>query len=458
MRIFTALCISMLVCVCVASQDRISRADRAKMRETRETMRGLHLDLTTYHQLNGQYPDDLKALVSSNLREVLPKDAWEKDFTYTREDRDFKLTSLGADGKPGGKLANVDIVWTEAGEYREMTADERAERERRLEEQRFETTKLLARRRMVVIAGEVVNKRRTSGAWPKQLEDCRRDGETDADKVVNLCFADPFGHAFTLRLLPHENFAVVCWGADGKEGGAGRDTDFVVTEREVRKEYADYRDYWGYNPWNGDWRVENLANDVKRYKERFGTLPNELADLTRAGNGPNGPIQAIRNSIPQDDWGNDYVLITLGDEEFYVGGLGKDQLEGGVKDNADVIFPRPGAVAEEMDEWEEPMPAQNDDEILYEVAQALMDDIISRANEYHAANDSYPATLEDIADKFPEKAVPLDPWEAPFIYALTMDADGKVTGFTLTCHASDSAEGGDSWAADIVLNQDYEQQ
>ena len=458
MRLLAVLAICFSLLVTVGAQDRIPRADRAKMRETRETMRSLHLDLTTYHQINGNYPEDLKTLVDDEVLESVPKDAWGRDFNYTHEKPEFRLTSYGSDGKPGGKLAAADIVWTPNGEHRELTADEKAAREQKLEEQRFEATKLLARQRMVVVGGEVVSYRRDEGKWPAELGDCVRDGTDTEDEAINACFRDPFGHEFGLRLLPNENFAVVCWGTDGEEGGTGRDGDFVVTERDVRKRYNAMRDSWGYDPWSNDWQIENLANDVERYKERFGKLPEELGDLTRGGQGPDGPIPAIRNSIPHDQWGNEYVLVKLNEDEFYVAGLGKDGLEGGVKDNADVIYPMPGRVEENVEEFEMPIPEQDDDEILHEVAVEMVNDIIAKANEYHAAEGSYPATLEDLAEQFPGDTVPLDPWENAFVYTLTKDAEDAVTGFTVTCYGSDGAEGGDDWAADIVLNQGYEQQ
>lgn len=458
MRVLISLCLCLLIGATVPlAQERIPRGDRAKMRETRETLRALHLDLTTYHQLNGEYPAELKALVDNQLREAVPKDAWGREFNYSIENGKFKLVSYGADGKPGGKLGAADITWTETGEHRELSADEKAERDRLLAEQRFEATKLLARRRMIVVASEVVDFRREQGKWPANIDECKRSGTEGADLAVNACFDDPFEHGFKLKQLPKENFAVVCYGADGEEDGTGHDADFVVTEREVRKEYNDWRDYWGYDPYNNDWQVENLANDITHYKERFGELPTELDDLTRGGQGPNGPLPAIRNSIPQDRWGNQYVLVVVG-EDFYVAGLGQDRLEGGVKDNADVIYPVPGKFEEVYEEWEEPMPEQDDDEILHEIALELVNDVITNVNEYHAENENYPDSLAAVADKFPDNTVPLDPWEHSFVYALTKDAEGAATGFTVTCYGSDGAEGGESWAADIVLNQAYEPQ
>jgi general secretion pathway protein G len=455
MRILITLTLVAVLVSVTGAQERIARADRTKMRETRETMRSLHLDLTTYQQVHGDYPAELKSLINSKLREEIPKDAWGRDFQYTSDEDDFRLVSLGADGKPGGKLADADIVFTVAGETRELTEDERAELLRKLEENRYQANRVLARKRMTVIGSEVVNHRRENGAWPKSLDDCRREGEDEDDAAVNACFQDPFGHGFVLRLLPHDNFAVICWGADGKEGGQGRDSDFVITEREVRAGYNSYRNFWGYDPWGNDWQIESLANDVQRYKDRFGRLPDELNDLTRGGAGPDGPLQPIRSSIPEDRWGNAYVLIKAGDDEFYVVGLGKDGIEGGVKDNKDIIHPVPGQVRQEPDYWDEPaVPMQDDDEVLYEIAEELLRDIVEKVNAHHAAEGSYPASLADIAEAFPGGDVPLDPWDTAFKYELTKDADGTVTGFSVTCLGSDGAPGGAGWAADITLDQD----
>lgn len=461
MRNLIAISICLCMLTVVVGQDRIPRADRVKMRETRETMRGLHLDLTTYQQIHAEYPDSLKALIDNQLREAVPQDGWGREFQYSLTDNGFRLVSLGSDGKSGGEGGAADIVWTQNGEFREMTADEKAERERRQQASREQALRLLARRRMEIVACEVVNYRREQTRWPNKLDDCKRTGNSAEDQAVNACFADPFGHGFQFKQLPKENFAIICWGADGKEDGEGRDADFVVTEREVRKVYNDYRDYWRYDPWNNDWQVENLANDVERYLERFGRLPAELADLTRGGNDPDGKaLPPIRNSIPRDSWGNEYVLVALNDTEFVVAGLGKDQVEGGIQDNADVIFPVPGKAAESAKgmDFAEIKPQQNDDEILHEIARELMNDIITKVVAHHADTGSYPAALGDIAEQFPDETVPLDPWENAFVYTLTLDADGGATGFTLTCYGSDGAEGGENWAADITLNQAFEEQ
>jgi len=470
MRILSLLLTVLLCAGALAAQERISRGDRAKMRETRETMKQLQLDLATLNQMRGTYPENLKALVDDKLREALPKDAWGREFAYQLStEHGYKLTSWGADGKAGGDGGNRDIVWTSQGELRELSTEEKAEQAARLEEQRFQASRLVARKRMVQVGAELVNHRRDKGAWPKSLDDCKRSGNAGEDAAVNRCFTDPWGKPFSLKLLPNDNFAIICWGLNGTEGGTGRDADFVITERDVRAEHYRTRDeYWGWRGdyYGGDWRVQNLAEDVQRYKEKNGKLPEELSDLTRGGQAPDGGVAPpIRNALPKDSWGNDYIYVKLGDEEFFVVGLGKDGIEGGIKDNADVIYPKPGtdpaAIAEE-DEWGEAVmeevkeePADENDALAV-VAREYMLDIIDKLNAHKADKGALPASLDEIKDAFVGKVVPADPWENAFIYTLVKDAEGNVTGFTLTCLGSDGAEGGEGHAADIILNQDSE--
>jgi len=464
-RVIPALCLLTLLCATTLAQETINRGDRAKIRKTRETLSALALDLATVRQMQGEYPGSLKALIDASLREALPKDAWDRDFAYeTSTEHGFRLTSWGADGKAGGVGAGRDIVWTKNGELREMTAAELSEYQAKLKAARQQAERVLARARMVQAGAEVVNHRRDKGAWPAKLEDCRRAGTSAADKAVNLCFTDPWGRPFVFKLLPHDNFAIVCWGADGKEDGKDHDADFVVTEREVRALQNSFRDdWWRWDSDNGvDWQVQDLAQDVLRFKQAYGKLPEELSELTRPG--PAGkadaPRQAMRAALPRDRWENEYVYIKLSAEEFYVVGLGKDAIEGGIKDNKDAIHPVPGtepARGGESDGFGPGMvmPEPDDNAALAEVASELMLEMIDKLNAHKADKGAWPATLDDIADQFVDEAVPLDPWEHEFIYTLTRDGDA-VTGFTLTCLGSDGSSGGDDHAADITLNQDGE--
>jgi type II secretory pathway pseudopilin PulG len=366
---------ALLLIVCfvpAVGQDRISRADRTKMRETREAMRALQLDLSTYQQIHEAFPDELKALVTSNLRDEVPKDGWGREFSYaTAAERGYRLISLGADGKVGGDGGNADITFDSTGEVRTLTKDELAARATRREAQRLQGLRLVARQRMVALGAALVSQRRTDGKWPETLEVLRKPGNTPPDLAFNRCMLDPWGREFALRLLPHENFAVVCWGADGEEGGTGLDGDFVITERDVRAGVTSNRReaFWGWGmELEHDWQARALANDVFEYKKRFGKLPNELEDLMRAGTDADGKaIAPVRSHIPRDKWENEYVFVRLSEDEFYVAGLGKDGLEGGAKDNRDTLHPKPGEVFSPEPRWDDdmdvPFPMPEPDEM-----------------------------------------------------------------------------------------------
>lgn len=474
MRFSSILCLPVLLLLIgggLASQDKISRIDRTRMRETRETMRAIALSLRTIQQMSedGAYPDALKALVDNKLEEAVPKDAWGREFSYALSiDSGYELTSWGADGKAGGEGAARDIVWTPQGELRKMSADEKEAFEKKREEQRFQGARVVARQRMIQVGNEVVSYRRKNEKWPAALSDCKRTGDSTEDAAVNACFKDSWGHDFSFKTLPHDNFAVICWGKDGEDGGKGRDADFVITEREIRVIYDEYRNDMGWGGYydEGDWQVQNLARDILTYQDRFGALPDDLNDLTRGGqaakkdeNGNPVAVQAIRNALPRDRWGNEYAYVKLNASEFYVVGLGKDQLEGGVKEDVDAIYPKPGDDPRE-DYWGEepevfvkPVPQQNDDELLVEIANEVMLDIVEKLNAYKAANGTYPGSLDDLMDEFVDGVVPLDPWENEFTYTLTKAELETDAGFQLTCFGSDGAEGGDDFAADIVMDQ-----
>lgn len=437
-------------------ENKISRADRGKIRDTKATLGKLASDLRTYTQIHDNYPDELKALVTSQLRESLPQDAWGRDFTYSRDAaKGFVLTSLGADGKAGGKDADADIVWTRDGEQRTLTDAQKAALEKQREELRFQAHGAVARKEMVVIGTQAVTWRRDKGAWPESAKGLRKEPATDDEKAIDRCFVDPWGHDYDLRLLAHDNFAVVCWGQDGKEGGSERDADFVITEKEVRSSYLQRArwDEWGGWRGNTDWRVNDLVESIRKFKKKVKRLPETLEELTRPGLTEDGA--AIRPSLPKDRWGKDYVYVLYGPEEFFVVGLGKNQLEGGTGEDADTVAPEPGVVEREYEEWN-PEPAEDQDALRAEIAREQARDIVDKVNEHKTAKGAWPESLESVKAKFAGEVVPLDPWGRSFVYALTKDDKGVATGFTVTCRGKDGAEGGTGTSADIVINQDKE--
>jgi general secretion pathway protein G len=70
-----------------------------------------------YKVETGQYPVRLADLLGRYARETELKDAWGNPYVYAvpgTQGRPFDLTTLGADGKPGGEGRDRDRTWTSA--------------------------------------------------------------------------------------------------------------------------------------------------------------------------------------------------------------------------------------------------------------------------------------------------------------------------------------------------------
>jgi general secretion pathway protein G len=107
----------------------MGETDKAKQAKAKMQIESLESALKIYKLDNGSYPSTeqgLKALVEAptignlpkNWRQggylekgKVPKDPWGNDFVYTSPGShgDFDLSSLGADGEPGGEDVNKDI-------------------------------------------------------------------------------------------------------------------------------------------------------------------------------------------------------------------------------------------------------------------------------------------------------------------------------------------------------------
>lgn len=104
---------------------------RAKVDQTKVVMRQLSLAIEDFNRECSFYPttdQGLDALVTKPQgRECrnydpkgyvsngkIPKDAWQNPFIYESTGSTFKLTSLGADGQPGGEDLDKDISSDEA--------------------------------------------------------------------------------------------------------------------------------------------------------------------------------------------------------------------------------------------------------------------------------------------------------------------------------------------------------
>jgi general secretion pathway protein G len=453
---FLLLALCALACGAEDKPVRPKAADAAKIRETKDTMRKLVGELTAAKSLLQAYPEKLDELVKNQLIESVPKDAWGREFIYSRnKEHGYELVSYGADGQKGGAAADADITFTEQGYRQELTEEQKAALAVKREAQRVIGRKVVALFEMKVIGMLAVNHRKNKGAWPEKLAALKPTGDTVQDKATARCFDDPWKHEYTLKLLPNDNFAIVCYGADGAEGGEDANADFVITERDVRGERnnEDY-EYRG-SGYNNDWRVDDLAEGVRQFKKTNKKLPTELSDLTQGA-------RRIRNDIPRDRFGGDYIYLVADDDEFYVIALGSDQEAGGIGDGQDSVSPRPGQVPYEREEYVQPEEAKPEDteenKMLALVAEAQMQDIMRAASAHHAEKNAWPASLDDIKDKLPGKAVPKDPWENAFELEQVKNAQGEVTGVRVICRGCDKTAGGNSAAADFAVSDKGERQ
>ncbi len=107
----------------------MGRPDEARRAKARIQIESLETALKLYRLDNGGYPtteQGLQALVEAPSagqqaknwrqggyleRNKVPKDPWDKEFVYLSPGvhGDFDLSSLGADGEPGGDGKNKDI-------------------------------------------------------------------------------------------------------------------------------------------------------------------------------------------------------------------------------------------------------------------------------------------------------------------------------------------------------------
>jgi general secretion pathway protein G len=107
----------------------MGRPDEARRAKARMQIESIDTALKLYRLDNGNYPtteQGLQALVeqpavgalAKNWRQggylergKVPKDPWDNDFVYISPgaNGDFDLSSLGADGEPGGEGKNKDI-------------------------------------------------------------------------------------------------------------------------------------------------------------------------------------------------------------------------------------------------------------------------------------------------------------------------------------------------------------
>jgi len=103
----------------------IRKYDESRVTSTKIQIKQLATILTDFRRVCGFYPtteQGLDALVKApggrtcknydpeGFVKKLPQDAWNNDFMYESDGNKFKITSYGADGKPGGEGFNKDIT------------------------------------------------------------------------------------------------------------------------------------------------------------------------------------------------------------------------------------------------------------------------------------------------------------------------------------------------------------
>ena len=99
----------------------IGRAEGAKVRAASSQIDRLAMAVETYYMDTNAFPDTLDQLVENSggvggwngpyVKKSILKDPWNREYVYQYpgEKGQFDITSLGADGQPGGEDNNADI-------------------------------------------------------------------------------------------------------------------------------------------------------------------------------------------------------------------------------------------------------------------------------------------------------------------------------------------------------------
>ncbi len=105
----TALLLTPAMCIGIVSEDlAVAKAHRAQL-----DLRTLEKALRQHHERTGQLPGPdvgLSALEEEGLSSPPMTDPWGNPYTYAAQDGGVELSSLGADGEPGGEEEDRDTV------------------------------------------------------------------------------------------------------------------------------------------------------------------------------------------------------------------------------------------------------------------------------------------------------------------------------------------------------------
>ena len=90
------------------------RSEEFEGREANIRLDNLASRIELYKSSTGRYPATLRELVGPYVREAELRDHWGNPYVYQvpgTGGRPFDLTTLGADGKPGGEGRDRDRTW-----------------------------------------------------------------------------------------------------------------------------------------------------------------------------------------------------------------------------------------------------------------------------------------------------------------------------------------------------------
>jgi general secretion pathway protein G len=93
--------------------------DKSKVQETKILIGQIMNALNLYYTDCGKFPSSLESLVKADPEcsnwgpepylKKAPKDAWNRDFTYSLDGNQYTIRSLGSDGREGGDGYAKDI-------------------------------------------------------------------------------------------------------------------------------------------------------------------------------------------------------------------------------------------------------------------------------------------------------------------------------------------------------------
>ena len=112
-----ALVLGLVVFIAIAIEfagPKFFRSEEVEGREANIWLDNLANRVELYHSTTGRYPATLRDLMGPYIKESELRDFWGNPYVYQvpgTEGRPFDLTTLGADGKPGGEGRDRDRTW-----------------------------------------------------------------------------------------------------------------------------------------------------------------------------------------------------------------------------------------------------------------------------------------------------------------------------------------------------------